>query len=79
MSRYNWLIDNLIRNEYVEDAEHLTKEEATELLASIVNETGKKYDLIVHINIETDGVYYDYVLDSTGNGEVLIEEWDNRY
>lgn len=78
MSRYSWLIDNLIRNEYVEDAEHLTKEEATELLASIVNETGKKYDLIVHINIETDGIYYDYVLDSTGDGEVLIEEWDNR-
>lgn len=68
----------MIRNEYVEDAEHLTKEEATELLASIVNETGKKYDLIVHINIETDGIYYDYVLDSTGDGEVLIEEWDNR-
>lgn len=78
MSRYSWLSDNLIRNEYVEDAEHLTKEEATELLASIVNETGKKYDLIVHINIETDGIYYDYVLDSTGDGEVLIEEWDNR-
>lgn len=78
MSRYSWLIDNLIRNEYVEDAEHLTKEEATELLASIVNETGKKYDLIVHINIETDGIYYDYVLDSAGDGEVLIEEWDNR-
>ena len=78
MSRYSWLIDNLIRNEYVEDAEHLTKEEATELLASIVNETGKKYDLIIHINIETDGIYYDYVLDSTGDGEVLIEEWDNR-
>ena len=68
----------MIRNEYVEDAEHLTKEEATELLASIVNETGKKYDLIIHINIETDGVYYDYVLDSDGAGEVLIEEWDNR-
>ena len=78
MSRYSWLIDNLIRNEYVEDAEHLTKEEAAELLASIVNETGKKYDLIIHINIETDGIYYDYVLDSTGDGEVLIEEWDNR-
>lgn len=35
--------------------------------------------LIVNINIEQDGIYYDYILDKNKVNKVIIEEWDNRY
>jgi hypothetical protein len=41
--------------------------------------TGKTYMLIVNINIEQNGFFYDYILDDNNENEVHIEEWDNRY
>jgi len=76
-SRFDWLIDRLINDEYVEDIEHLTEEEAKEVLAIISSRTGKTYTLIIHINNEVDGVYYDAVLDTDTKNSVLFEEWDN--
>jgi hypothetical protein len=33
----------------------------------------------VNVNIDFDGICYDYVLDSNDTNKVLINEWDNRY
>lgn len=76
---YEWLADKLIRDDHVEDGPELEKAECQELLNLISKKTGNTYMLIVNINIETDGFYYDYLLDKNDVNKVHIEEWDNRY
>lgn len=76
---YEWLANRLIDNEYAEDMPELDKETCEELLQYIFEKTGKAHMLIVNVNIDFDGVCYDYVLDSNDTNKVLINEWDNRY
>lgn len=76
---YEWLVDNLIKTEYIEDGPELGKNECEKVLAKITSKTGRTYMLIVNVNIERNGVYYDYVLAGSDRNEVRIEEWDNRY
>ena len=79
MSDYEWLADQLMRSEFVENGPQLEKGECQKLLDSILESTGKTYMLIVNVNIERSGVYYDYVLAPDSECGVHIEEWDNRY
>ena len=75
-----WLINRLINDEYVEDGPVMEKQEAQTVLKMISEKTGKTYILIININIDFDGITYDYVLDADANSsKVLIQEWDNRY
>ena len=76
---YEWLVDRLIDYEHVEEGPELEKQECQEILDLISEKTGKSYLLIVNINIEVDGIYYDYILDKNDTNKVIIEEWDNRY
>ncbi len=76
---YDWLVGKLIRDNYVEDGPDLDKAECQELLDMISKTTGKTYMLIVNINIEQNGFFYDYILDEDNENKVHIEEWDNRY
>jgi len=76
-SRFDWLVDRLIEDEYVEDIGPMSAEEAEELLKLISAKTNKTYTLIIHVNTEVDGIYYDAVLDTDTKNSVLFEEWDN--
>lgn len=76
---HEWLANRLISNEHVEDGPELDKVECQKVLDLICEKTGESYDLIVNINIETDGIFYDYILDRGGTKKVFVEEWDNRY
>ena len=76
---YDWLVDKLIRDGYAEDGPELDKVECQELLNKISKKASKTYMLIVNINIETNGFFYDYLLDENNENKVHIEEWDNRY
>jgi len=76
-----WLVDGLIRNERVEDGPELEKPECQQILNAVVKKLGCACELIVNINIERNGIFYDYLIDHENIKEsrVLIEEWDNRY
>ena len=76
-SRFDWLVDRLIEDEYVEDIGPLSEEEAKEVVELISGKTGKTYTLIIHVNNEEDGVFYDAVLDTDNENSVLFEEWDD--
>ena len=74
-----WLVNKLIQDGHAEDGPELEKAECQEVLDLISKRTNKTYMLIVNINIESDGFYYDYLLDKDDKNTVHIEEWDNRY
>lgn len=76
---YEWLVNRLIIHEHVEDGPELEKAECQQVLDAICEKTGGNWDLIVNINIETNGIFYDYFLDEKGTKKVFVEEWDNRY
>jgi hypothetical protein len=52
----------------------LDKDECEKILAMIFEKTGKAHMLIVNVNIDFDGICYDYVLDSNDTNKVLINE-----
>ena len=79
MNNCEWLASCLIANEHVEDGPELEKGECQQVLDLICAKTGKSWDLIVNINIELNGIFYDYLLDKSDTKKVFIEEWDNRY
>ena len=72
-----FLAEMLIRDEYLEDIEHITKEEAERVLELIDERTGKSHLLIINVNNERDGIYYDAVLSDGDKSAVIIEEWNN--
>ena len=76
---YEWLATKLLRDEHVENGPELDKAECQALLDLISRESNETYMLIVNINIETDGIYYDYLLDKDKANKVVFSEWDNRY
>ena len=76
---YDWLADQLIKLEYLEDGPELGKDECEKVLDAIISKIGGTYMLIVNVNIEKNGVYYDYLLNKSDKNKVCIEEWDNRY
>ena len=76
---YDWLIEKLLRDGYAEDGPELDKLECQAVLEKISEKACKTYMLIVNINIEQNGFFYDYILDEDKENKVRIEEWDNRY
>jgi hypothetical protein len=76
---FEWLASKLLRDEHVEDGPELDKTECQKLLDYIAKQSAEPHLLIVNVNIETDGIYYDYLLDSNKENKVVISEWDNRY
>lgn len=79
MLDYEWLADQLVKTEYVENGPQLEKDECQKVLDLVSKNTGKAHMLIVNVNIESNSIYYDYLLDESETNEVHIEEWDNRY
>lgn len=73
------MADQLVKAEYLEDGPQLEADECQKVLEAASALGGKTYMLIVNINIERGGVYYDYMLSESEKNEVHIEEWDNRY
>ena len=71
------LAERLIRDEYLEDIEHLTKAEAEEVLSIIESRVKGSRLLIINVNNEADGVYYDAVLSEDKKSAVIFEEWNN--
>jgi len=78
-SDLEWLAARLLQEEHVENGPELEKSDCRKVLDLISSKTGNTYMLIVNINIEQDGIYYDYILDKNKVNKVIIEEWDNRY
>ena len=76
---FEWLASKLLRDEHVEDGPELDKAECQKLLDYIAKQSTEPHLLIVNVNIETDGIYYDYLLDKDKENKVVISEWDNRY
>ena len=76
---FEWLASKLLRDEHVEDGPELDKTGCQNLLDYIAKQSTEPHLLIVNVNIETDGIYYDYLLDSNKENKVVISEWDNRY
>ena len=79
MTDLEWLVDKLLREEYVEDGPELEKDEQQQLLDLIAQSTDEPHMLIININIESDGIYYDYLLDKNNENTIVVQEWDNRY
>jgi len=79
MVDFEWLVSKLIKDEYVEDGPELEKEEQQHLMDLIAKQTDNPHMLIINVNIESDGIYYDYLLDKNDVNKVVVQEWDNRY
>lgn len=71
-----WLAAQLMNSEYVEDTEHITKQEAKEILDYITAQTSKTHLLIVNINIDRNGEsIYDLILDNNDKNDAIFSEW----
>lgn len=68
------MASKLLRDEHIEDGPELDKAECNKLLDEISKQSNETYMLIVNINIEMDGIYYDYLLDKNKESKVVISE-----
>ena len=71
---FEQIAEVLIRDTYYDDGPDLDKLERVKLLDLITEKTGKQHLLIVHVNIEPNAIYYDYVLDDADENSVDVEE-----
>lgn len=71
---FEQMAEILIRDTYFDDGPNLDKLERTKLLELITEKTGKQHLLIIHVNIEPDNIYYDYVLDDADENSIDVEE-----